>query len=287
MEASGLGGAPAGVDGAPGGEGGQQDQGGAPQGLYDKYLPPEYPETHDVLRNVLHKFNSEVAKPKLDEYAEFRKKFERFDGVDLPDDLDGESLKSLVDFASMDENDFRDWYRSAATQLAQDDPEGFEALFNEIGQELGYFEDEEGEEGNEQVGQLQQQVQQLSETLNGFLGQQQQSERQSAADKALDAELQELAQAHNKGDAFPEEFEEALYRMGTSYSDQDKPLHAAFQQLQALNGQAQSELVESKLDQPRPANGNGNADTRPEGFHKIEDARSAARARLAAAHATP
>jgi hypothetical protein len=262
-------------------------QGGDLGALYGKYVSAAPPEIQDTLTQALHQFNSETVAPKLREAAEFRKQYEPLAGIEGLTDLDPESLSQLVNFGkniASDPESFSQWYSEVADDMAAQDPEGFEALWQEIGERRGYFEDPEGGDGegsDPQVQALEQQIHQLSETLNGFLGQQEQSQKQTAANEAIDAEMTDLVAKHNDGEPFDEKLAMTLYRLAAGYPDsEEQPLHKAFEEVQALRGGAQSELVQSKLDQPAGANSGGRPDTAPEEYHSLEDAKEAALARI-------
>lgn len=278
-------GAPAVDNGAPQGEGAPdpgQNGGGAPQDLYAKWVQQAPPELHDTLTQALHGYNREAVEPKLREHAEYRQRWEPFEqaGLDQADPQDlSEAYTLLQIFANPD-----------LASEAVGDSEDFEAAWAAVGEKLGYFDDQEGaqadgEEPDPQYQALQSQLEQLQQTVQGFMGHQEQTERQQQVQAQIDAELGELQEQHNQGNKFDKRFEDMLYRLALSYDDKvEKPLHQAFEELQHLSGQAQTELVQSKLDQPAPANGNGTPATSPESFNGIGDERlrTAALARLKA-----
>jgi hypothetical protein len=257
---------------------------GAPAGLVQ--IPDDTPAE---LRPILESYIREKVDPqvtrKFQEAAELRDKFGPLSEIQGLDQMEPDTLSQLVAFAQMDEEQFNAWYGDTAKKLAESDPDGFESMWNQIGQDLGYFEDDDPDTGGQddpKIQELQNTVNQLSQQLTGFLGQQERTDAQQAADQALDAELGELQQANNEGNKFDEEFEQDLYRMAAAFANEDQPLHKAFERLQRLSGQAQTQLVTSKLNQPPAANGNGRSSTEPEQFHTVADAREAAVARLKA-----
>lgn len=269
---------------AEGGEGQAEGQGGAPfegQGLYDLAEVPQ--ELHQFLIPELKKIEGNVGR-KLQEAADFRKQYEPLQGVEGLSDMDPELLQNLVEFGTQtvsDPEQFKAWYQSAAEQMAEDDPEGFEELWSSIGDKLGFFQgdddDPDDPDGDVPQGLTPEDVKaMIDEAVQPF--QQKETERErndrvSARESQITEQLGKLDFGEMPGES-DQEKQEALaeahkdvMKLALAYSDEDpdKQIELGFADYQRLIGRGESGLVSSKLDQPgRALNGGRPGSERPE-----------------------
>lgn len=232
------------------------------QGLYDLSAAPE--ELRPLLEQELKKVEANVTR-RFQEHADFRKRFEPLADIEGLTDVPGEELQQLLEFREI-----------------AGDPQQFESWWFEVGKQLGYFDDDgtgataeaDGDDGetagNPEVTQLMETVQQLSQRLESY--EQQGAQQQARQD--IDRQIKELHEQHGEFD------ENLVLRLARDYVSEPDAIQRGFDDYLRITGQAQSELVEDKLDQPASANGGGRPDTTPEPITNFKQAQAAALQRL-------
>lgn len=256
---------------APAGDG----QGIAGLGLYDLSAAPE--ELRPFLEQELKKVDGEVTK-KFQEHADFRKQWEPLEQIEGLSDVPAEELAELVQF------------REIAS-----DPEQFEQWWESVGDKFGFFEGE-GPEGGEELGGdggeempawaqgLLDKVESLEGQLapvNEHLSAQERKDAVAAAEREIADEFAKLEQEHELDD----DAKQAIGQLALSYGGEPDSIAKGFADWQKITGQAQGELADDKLGQPRPAVTGGQPGTEPEKFEGLNDPKlkAAAKQRLAAA----
>jgi hypothetical protein len=214
---------------------------------------------------------------KLTEAAELRKQFEPLAGVEGLSDIEPEALGELVEFHKIasDPQAFTDWFTQVAQRSAQEDPEAFEEWWAQIGRENDWLDDgDEEESGNgDDADLLREQITALEERLAGFEQNQTQAqaqqEQQARIAERSDLIEQQLSEVIPKlgelDDEAKEQVRNDLIRMAMPYAEEhpDDSIPMAFQDYLRIKGIGESELVDSKLNQPDGALPRGRAaDTR-------------------------
>lgn len=235
------------------------------QGLYDLSAAPEH--LRPLLEQELKKVDANVTR-RFQEHADYRKRFEALEGIEGLTDVPAEELSQLLEFRDIASN-----------------PEQFESWWYQVGSELGFFEDdgtgpdaETGEEptgqGDPQVAQLVETVQQLSQRLEEFESRGESEKAKAEARQEIDRQLGELRDQHGEFD------ENLVLRLARDYAEEPDAIQRGFDDYLRITGQAQSQLVEDKLDQPGPANGGGRPDVGGGGPTTFKEAQAAALQRL-------
>jgi hypothetical protein len=239
------------------------------QGLYDLSAAPE--ELRPLLEAELKKVDANVTQ-RFMEHAEFKKKLGPLAEIEGLADVPPEDLKELMEFR----------------ELAGDE-EQFESWWFAVGKELGFFDDdgnpaEPGSNGNgepagglseEKIAQLvQQAVGPLAERLEQFESQGQSEKAQQAATQEVESQLAALREEHGEFD------EKLVRRLARDYVSEPDFIRKGFEDMLRITGQAQSQLVGDKLDQPSPANRGGRPDTTTEPITTFDQAKAAALQRL-------
>lgn len=250
-------------DAPQGADGGQGE--GTLTGLYDLSTAPE--ELRPALEQELKKITANVDR-KFREAADFRKKYEPLEGIEGIHDVPAEDLKGLMELYEIfsDEESLTEWTRALATELGvvpgettdadPDSPEG---------------------EGDDPVAQLTQTVQALQAKLDAI----EQGSQQSARAQQIDEELSSLAEKHKGQYGDDAKFDQlAVIQLAHAYPGDPEGLSKGYDDWLRISGQAQSDLVEDKLDQPAAALNGGRVDTTPEPITSFEQARAAATQRF-------
>jgi hypothetical protein len=233
---------------------------------------------------------------RFQEHADFRKTWEPFSQVEGLTDLPPEELQELVQFREIasDPAQFDDWIVGIAEAMAEADPDRFQAVFGRLGESTGLFGDDgEDEEGDGDGGiDMESMREMFTEMLDERLGpieqhvnHSSQESRVNAAREQIANELEQIADEHKK--QFDEELDEDarthIKRLALSFDGAENALQEAYREHLRITGQAQGELIDEKLGQPRPGVNGGRADTAPEAYGADDpDLKKAALQRLRA-----
>lgn len=251
----------------------QQDQGlqgGMPWDLNDV---PE--ELRGYVADQLKRIEGGVTQ-RFQEAAEFRRQMEPFSPlaeIEGLSEVPPEDLAGLVEFH----------------QMAQD-PEAFEQWWEQIGNELGLFDgDEGGAEGAEGNGdQPPAWAQGLVERLDALEGGLNERTQTDAERDALAEIESEMAQVRKDNADLPWDNEEAavedrILQLAMSYGDDPEAITKGLADYRAITGAGQAALVEAAEHGPQPALAGGNGNTAPEEVKGFDDAKAAAKQRFAGA----
>lgn len=258
------------VAGAP--ENGGEGQGGLGD-LYDLSAVPE--EVRPYVEEQVKQINSNV-EGKFREHADFRKTWEPFGQVEGLTDVPPEELRELVAFREIlgDEEALEDWW-------------------NTLGEKAGFFEEDEGGEGEELEGEGDEPppwAQNLMERIEGLEGGLKpvqehltQSQRESAQNAAAQQIVNDVAALEKKHGELDDDAKEAILKLARAYDGAEDSIPRAFEDYLKITGQAQGELADSKHDQPGPAVETGNPSTEADEFSGLGDPnlKRAARERFA------
>jgi hypothetical protein len=277
------GGAPAGVA-DPAAGGGGEGQGDGP-GLYDLTTVPEHlrpavePHLKQIEANVTQRFQ---------EAADFRKQWEPFSGIEGLADLQPDAVKELVEF-----------HRDVLSQ----GPDALKAWWTQIGEHAGWAQevsggdagdddddDDLGGDDSPAIADLRGQVEQLTSLVEQLVEGHQAGEtekRTTAAKQAIESDLEALAKEHLGEDKkFDDKTRDAILTFALRYPNDDDAVRKGYADLQGIKGEAQSSLVEDKLEQPAAALRGGAADTAPAEITSFAEAKRLARERAKAAVGT-
>lgn len=265
---------PAAAGGQAGGEGGQGGQGDSASvdGLYDLSSVPE--ELREYVENVAKQIQGNVTR-RFQEHADFRRTWEPLSQVDGLTDVPPDELSELVQFRQIasDPATFDDWLVQVASAMAEADPDRFQSVFGQLGEQTGLF-GEEGGEGGEPGGDMESLREMFAEMLDERLGPieqhvntSSQEARVAAAREQIQTELADVQKKHK--DQFGEDLDEDainhIRQLALSYPPENA-IREAYGQHLKITGQAKGELVDDKLNQPKPGVNGGRADTAPEAF---------------------
>jgi hypothetical protein len=281
-------------DGEAGGEGAAgNDQADSLDGLYDLGSVPE--ELRPFVSDVAKQIQGNVTR-RFQEHADFRKTWEPFSQVEGLTDLPPDELQELVQFRDIasDPAQFDDWLVGIAEAMAEADPDRFQAVFGRLGESTGLFGDDGEEDGDEGGDGFDPESlrEMFSEMLDERLGpieqhvnHSSQESRVNAAREQIANELEQIADDHKK--QFDEELDDDarthIKRLALSFDGADNALQEAYREHLRITGQAQGELIDEKLGQPRPGVNGGRADTAPEAYSADDpDLKKAALQRLRA-----
>lgn len=271
----------------PAPSGGGDGASGAQDGSPFAAVLEAVPQGREAVEAALKKVEGGITQ-RFQEAADFRKQWEPYADMGLSE-VPAEQLQEQVALGRL----FAD---PASINPEQINSEALSAAWERIGDHFGFFEDGEpaGGQPAQQQGQgldpavqqvidgLKQQVtdlqQSLEPVLNGYQSQEQER-RVQAADEAISTALDKLESEHPG--AVNRELVNAL---AYPYADQgaEKAIELAFRDSQQFTGAIERGMVENKTGQPAPAAGEARPDTTPPTIATFEDAKKAARQRLAA-----
>lgn len=235
------------------------------QGLYDLSAAPEH--LRPLLEQELKKVDANVTR-RFQEHADFRSKYEPLEALEGLTDVPAEELGQLLEFREIASN-----------------PEHFESWWYQVGKDLGFFEDdgsgpeaggpEEPEAGTSpEISQLVETVQQLSQRLEQF---EQQGEQEKATAEIRAEQERQLAALREQHGEFDEDL---VLRLARDYISEPDYVSRGFEDYLRMTGQAQSTLVEDKLEQPGPSTSGGRPDTGASTPQTFKEAQAAALQRL-------
>lgn len=263
-----------------------QSQGSVDHGLYDLSSVPEElrPYMEEQLREVTKRVDG-----KFREHAEYRKRFEPFEGIEGLTDVDPEDLQGLLQFNQIlgDEDAFKSWLAAAIeeTKFQQDLSEddwaalGVENGWLEDDGALGSGDDTAGADQTQLLEQFKQLVEEQVAPLKEHLTTQQHEQVVADQRKELSDKLAALHEEHGEFD------DDDVISLALRYSDQDDPIALAWDHFQRIRGNGQSDLLDEKTDQPGGSlPSGGQPDTSPKQFQSLDDPglKEAARRRFAA-----
>lgn len=261
---------PVGEDAPDGGEGqGVEDGTG---GLYDLSSVPEdlrqfvEPHLKAMEGNVTRRFQQH--KEAMDAWTPYEEL-----GIQ---DVDPGQLRQLLDFAELaqDQEAFAEWWKSVGERLElfpKEDvpPDELESLFDE---------DLTPEKIKELVSEaIAERVDPLYERFDSTEAQR--VEQEAMAD--IQAQLAQIKSEHGE-----DVDTDAILKLAFAYSDTDpdNAIQLGLQDYLKLVGKGEAGLFAEKAGQPKPPEGEGAADTRPEPILTFADAKKAAAERLRAAN---
>lgn len=253
----------------------QQDQG--LQGAMPWNLDDHPEELRPYLAAELKKIEGGVTQ-RFQEAAEFRRQMEPLSPLAEIEGLDqvpAEDLAGLVQFH----------------QMAQD-PEQFEDWWEQVGNELGFFdgsegggEGAEGGEGGEEPPAWAKGLIDRLDQLEGGLQERTQTDAERDALAEIDAEM---AQVRTDNSDLPWDDEEAavedrILQLAMSYGDDPQAISKGLADYRAITGAGQAQLVDAAERGPAPALTGGSGDTAPDEVKGFDDAKAIAKQRFAGA----
>lgn len=231
-----------GSDVQPTGDAGASQGGASQNGLYDLTAVPEH--LHEAITPILKDIEGNATK-KFQEHADFRKTWEPYQDLGITD-IDPEELSELLAFR----------------ELAQD-PDQFRQWYDQVGSELGYSNQEQGQDdlggldddfGMVSKSDVEQMVQErLQEALAPFQQQIQEQEFEKSVQTELQAIQQELDALQEEHGEFDRE---KVLRLASAYGDEKDAIQRGYQDYADIVSGAQKGLISDKLGQPStPENG--------------------------------
>lgn len=240
----------------------QQDSGGS--GLYAEALAGVPEQYRSYVEPHFKRWDQAVG-PKLQEAAEYRKKWEPYEQLGLHE-MQPEVLQELLGFhqVASDPEQFLQWYQTIGEQLRQ---EGL----------LDGEDPEQLDQENPEIEQLKSQFQEFQ----GWREQQEQERRFYEANTFLSSELDKIKQ-DNPNMQFSDEVADAIFTFARNYADSDRQncVKKGFQDYQNLIGQAEKGLFQQKAQAPAPAESGGVPNTSAPPITSFEEARRVGMERL-------
>lgn len=248
-------GAPAGGDG--GGEGGQ---GGEGLGLYDLSAAPEELRPH--LEAELKKIEGNATK-RFQEHADYRKRWEPYEGIEGFADLPPEDVQRLVAFHKLasDPEQFEQWLRQVAPE--------FGVKLADVEPELEPGGGDPNAALQQMLDAFEQKLEQRFAPIESFVS----TQDMTAREQAVSAEIDTAIDAVRGETEWDEDTRNAVLQLAHAYETMpvEESIQKAFEDYQRIRGNGQSELVDGRLSQPAPGLRNGRPDTAPEEFDGIGD----------------
>jgi ElaB/YqjD/DUF883 family membrane-anchored ribosome-binding protein len=251
-------------------------------GLYDLSSTPEElrPYAEDLLAQV-----SKNVDGKFREHADFRKQWEPFEQLGIHD-MDPDELQQLLTFRNdilSNPDALQEWLGAVAEHTGFR-PELTQEDWIAYGDEKGFFDGNDGEEGDKPdtsiVDQIMSQLEERIAPIEQLMQEQRSESQVDAIRQQLESQLDDLEEKHGEYDR------DAVVRLAHAFDAEgsEDPIEDAFQEYQRLRGTSQADLLDDKSGQPAAALSNGQADTAPEKFEGLDDPglKDAVRRRLAA-----
>jgi hypothetical protein len=219
----------------------EEGQGQPTTSLYDEALSSVPEEYREYVEPHFKKWDSTV-NPKLQEFAEFRKRYEPYEDLT---EYDPDSLRAMIEWSNGLDPEDPDTFREALLSLAASN-----------GIDLLTTEDPDAEPADPVLSKL--------EELDQWRQQQEEErERQQFEQEEgtrLLNEWNEVQATHGKD--FTEQEAETLRALATKFAaTEDEPIKAAYEFITQLRGSAENDLVTKAPKQPAPAEAGGRADT--------------------------
>lgn len=232
-------------------------------GLYDLASAPD--ELRPYLEAELKKIEGNTTR-KFQEHAQAREKWAPLEELGVHD-VPADELQELLNFRS----------------IAQD-PEQFRGWWEQMGEQLGYFEpdgesDAPGEQQPQQDDLMEQFRAMLDERLSPFEQKFHSEEQERAVNterEAISAELAGLREQHGEFD------EQLVCQLALAYADDDDAIAKGFADYQRVTSGAQRELVADKSGQPDAVLSGGQPPSQAETIDSFDAASRAARERFRA-----
>lgn len=233
-------------------------------------LLSDIPEEHrPYVEEAVKKFDGEVTR-KFQDAADYRKQWEPYEELGI-NNLDPEAVQGLMAFAEIanDPDTFRQWWES-------------------VGDEYGFMDDDDDDDLDDDDDTLtQEKVDQLVESrlqemLSPLLQREQsreEEERMQAAEEAIDDQFAQLEQQYGE---LSDDQKRNVIQLALAYQDDaENAILRGFQDYQGLISSTEREALSEKANQPKPAGGEGKANTNAKPVTSFEDAASMAKERLA------
>jgi hypothetical protein len=218
-----------------------QDSGGS--GLYAEALAGVPEQYRGYVEPHFKKWDQAVG-PKLQEAAEYRKRWEPFEELGVHE-MEPDTLKELLGFhqVASDPDQFLQWYQQVGEQLREE----------------GLLDQEQPDEQEEP--QQDPEIQEIKSQFQEFQQWRQQQEQERAyndANQFLSGELDKIRQ-ENPNMEFSDEVSNAIFTFARNYADSDRQncVKKGFQDYQNLIGTAEKGLFKSKSEAPAPAESGG------------------------------
>jgi hypothetical protein len=255
-----------------------QGVGAAPDqanGLYDLNDAPE--ELRPWLTQELKKVEANVTK-KFQEAADFRKRWEPYEGVQGLDQIAPEELAELVNFRNTILSDesgqaLRNWMAQVQQELGG--PILDEESWYQAGIDNGWIDSEDGE-GGQADGQIDPQTiaQQVIEMLRPELEPVKQFMGQTEQQQAV-AEIQAQNEATMRELGLDPQSEEgqAVLSLAYQYVGDEDYIQRAYEDYQRITGKAVGDSADRDAAKPGGALNGGVPDTSPEQFDGLTDPR--------------
>ena len=271
---------------APDGQGQDQDRSGSQQ--YSVLGEDAFNDAPEELRDHLVNYVKTKVDPALtqrfQEASEFRSTWEPFSQIEGLTNIAPEDVDQLVELH----------YTLAAASdpdhpQNQEAVEAFQETWEQLGQQLGYFDDE-GEEGEEESEEGDDEPEYLTrEEFEQMMSERQQQDQQKDLVEQTRQEIRgyvdNLELPGEQGTPERERAERAIFSFLQAYDDpkmsNEDAVKAAYQDFQELVGGAQEQLVEDTEDRHTGSTlRGGGADTSPEEVRSFKEADKLALARF-------
>jgi hypothetical protein len=247
--------------------------------VIQQYLADVPPELHSIVEPKFREMSGNFD-AKFREAADFRKQWEPYAGVEGLTELDPDSLSALVSLhqIAQDDGQFSEWLKAAAGEVGWGNIID-EETWSSLGEENGWLGGDDEEGLLEKIRGL---IAEEVGPVKDYVGKQQQQEGVGAAETQLREQL--TAVAEDAGEAWSPEVEAEVKRLAFLHLDEDDPMAAAYEDLQRLQGGAQSDLLDEKLGQQNGTTlAGGRPDTSAPAHHLGDKSlKDSARARFAA-----
>lgn len=258
----------------PSGDPAQPDSGqGEGLGLYDLSAAPE--EIRPFLEGELKKVEANVTR-KFQEAADFRKKYEPYEGIDGLTQVEPDELSRLLAFH----------------QEVLSDPQAFEEWYRAVGEEFGFSQQPQGDPNADPddpdasdfsdpslEAAIERVLERVDERLAPFeqqMTESQQEQRITEAQEEIRQELDALKEANG-------EFNEDLVcQLALAYDGAPDAIQKGFADYQRFMGDTESAVFEGKDDTPGAANTGGTPATGVEPVTDFRTAKERSRERFAA-----
>jgi hypothetical protein len=241
---------------------------------YAEYLNRIPEELRSQVEPVFKEWDSNVGR-KFQEAAEFRKQWEPYAPLGVTE-LSPDEVAWALQFrqaAVHNPDAVQQWYDEYANA------HGLAAAKQQLEQATGSTAEEFGFT-DPTVSALEQQLKPIQDQLqamNRWREQQEETHRLAEAERYVHAQMDELKGKH------PDDWNQgAVERLVAQYIETD-PQHAvqrAFADWQAIKAQIEKDTLQSKADQPPPAESGGTVNAAPEEFRTMAEANRAALERL-------
>lgn len=213
--------------------------------------------------------------------ADFRKQWEPYAAIDGLQDVSPEQMPGVMALHQL----FQD--PSKAAEIVSD-PEAFGAVWEALGESLGYFDEEQPGAGAPEAQTTADEPPEWAQGLLDRLDQieardQERTESETAtqAEARVNAEMQALVDEHTLDDAA----KTAVLKLAHGYAvaGHEDAIAKGFADFQEIRAASERGVITEKGEQPAPAVTPASADTSPTSPNSFRDAREIAERRLAAA----